>query len=89
MLFTAIGWFAGCVAPLMLPVLPAPRLLLATACLLAATGLALRQWPVQHLIASGAQRHQVDLKRGVQLAQPCRDMFALPKGERALAGGDA
>jgi competence protein ComEC len=45
-LLTAIGWFAGCVAPLLLPELPAPRLLLATTCLLAATGIALRQWPV-------------------------------------------
>ncbi len=45
MLLIAIGWFAGCLAPLLMPQLPAPGLLLASACLLALTGLALRQRP--------------------------------------------
>ena len=46
MLLTAVGVFAGCVVPLLLPRLAAPGLLIATACLLATTALALRLHPL-------------------------------------------
>ncbi|QNM59675.1 hypothetical protein XHV734_0837 [Xanthomonas hortorum pv. vitians] len=47
------------------------------------------QRAVQHFVAAGAHRHQHDLQPGMVLAQRGGDVFALPKGERALAGGDA
>ena len=48
-----------------------------------------RQRAVQLLVATGAHRHQHHLQSGMGRAQAGGDMFALPQGERALAGGDA
>ncbi|MNN33206.1 hypothetical protein D3C81_1469530 [compost metagenome] len=47
------------------------------------------QRAIQHFIAAGAHRHQFHVQIGMCLAQAVGDVFALPKGERALAGGDA
>ena len=40
-------------------------------------------------VAARAHRHQFHGQAGMRLAQACSDVFALPEGERALAGGDA
>ena len=48
-----------------------------------------RERTVQHFVAAGAQRHQLDREAGMGGAQAVGDMLGLPEGERALAGGDA
>src|SRR5690606_23208719 len=47
------------------------------------------QRAVQDLVAAGAHRHQLDLEPGMRCPQPGGDVFGLPEGERAFAGGDA
>ena len=47
------------------------------------------QRTVEHFVAAGAHRHQFHMQAGMGLAQAVGDVFALPEGERALAGGDA
>src|SRR3546814_50308 len=48
-----------------------------------------RQRAVQYLVTAGGHRHQHHLQARMRGAQQVGGVFALPKGERALAGGDA
>ena len=48
-----------------------------------------RQRAIQNLVAAGAQRHQFHLQTGMGRAQATGDVFGLPNGKRAFAGGDA
>ena len=49
----------------------------------------LRQRPVDDAVAARCHRHQLDLESGMRSAQPGGDMFGLPEGECALAGGQS
>ena len=48
-----------------------------------------RQRAVEHFVTARAHGHQLDDQARVRGAQAIGDVFALPEGERALAGGDA
>jgi hypothetical protein len=48
-----------------------------------------RQRAVEHFVAARGQRHQFDDQRRIEFTKARGNVFGLPKGELAFAGGDA